>query len=78
MILKLFANIGYQMDVRVLEANHYGVPEKRKRTIFIGSRLKGDIVFPQITHQLKPKTVGQILTKMDATKASEITILLVN
>ena len=29
-----------------------------------------------IMHSLKPKTVGQILTKMDAKKASELTLIL--
>jgi len=29
-----------------------------------------------ILQSLKPKTVGQILTKMDAKKASELTLLL--
>ncbi len=31
-----------------------------------------------ILHSLKPKTVGQILTKMDAKKASELTVILSN
>ncbi len=45
-IFKLFSQIGYHMDVRVMEAQHYGVPEKRKRSIIIGSNKKGKIIFP--------------------------------
>ena len=50
------------MDVNILSAENYGVPEKRRRTIFIGSRINNTITFPQITHaqnlRKKPKTVG--------------------
>ena len=32
-ILNTFKRMGYTMDARVLESQHYGVPERRKRTI---------------------------------------------
>ena len=50
------------MDVNILSAENYGVPEKRRRTIFIGSRINNTITFPQVSHgenlRKKPKTVG--------------------
>lgn len=38
-ILNDFANSGYKMNVTVLRAADYGVPQKRDRVIFIGNRL---------------------------------------
>ena len=37
-IIKSFTDLGYTIDVKVLSAHHYGVPEKRRRTIFLGNR----------------------------------------
>lgn len=51
-IFKKFHSIGYNIDVKVLSAQNYGVPEKRRRTIFIGSRVNKSIIFPKITHDI--------------------------
>ena len=37
-----FAEIGYSMTYRVLEANEYGVPQKRKRLLLIGWKTGSD------------------------------------
>lgn len=44
---------GYQSDVRILYAPHYGVPQTRWRTIIIGVRndQKGKFVFPEPLHK---------------------------
>jgi DNA (cytosine-5)-methyltransferase 1 len=49
-ILRYFEKLGYHLDVQVLSAQHYGVPEKRKRTIILGTRLDLPIEFPKKTH----------------------------
>jgi DNA (cytosine-5)-methyltransferase 1 len=51
-ILQKFAEIGYQVKYKVLNAANYGVPQKRERIIFIGLRqdLTAPIIFPQETH----------------------------
>jgi len=36
-IFGYFKKIGYSVDVKVLDSSNYGVPEKRKRAIFIGN-----------------------------------------
>jgi len=66
-IIKSFTQIGYYIDYRVLNAADYGVPQNRKRVIFIASR-KDNIVFPKETHGdkgLKPYvTVGEALSNI--------------
>lgn len=48
-IVESFANLGYVVDARVLAAEEYGVPEVRRRTIIICSKV-GVPTYPQITH----------------------------
>jgi DNA (cytosine-5)-methyltransferase 1 len=74
-ILKKFASLGYHMDVKVLSAHHYGVAEKRRRTIFIGTRINEQAIFPSFTHEdlapngLNPTaTVGDVLKKLGRRK----------
>ena len=51
--------LGYKVDHKVLTASDFGVPQNRKRVIFIATR-KGDIHFPEPT-VTKPVTVGDAL-----------------
>jgi DNA (cytosine-5)-methyltransferase 1 len=57
-VLKEFKKIGYVMHVQVMSAENYGVPQKRRRTIFIGNRIGYETEFPIPTHgvskNLKP------------------------
>lgn len=41
--------LGYQVNAKILNAADYGVPQTRKRTIIIGTRV-GHLTFPQATH----------------------------
>ena len=51
-IYKELESLGYSVSHRILFAAHYGVPQMRYRTIFIGIRKKGaEIVFPEPTHE---------------------------
>lgn len=57
---RLFRSKGYTVEYRVLSADEYGVPQKRKRIIIIGKRLKpgervGASFYPAIP-KLKTKT----------------------
>lgn len=70
-IFKLFSNLGYYLDVKVLSAENYGVPEKRRRTIIIGSKTNKIIKFPIETHNIqsadkfiKPVTVGDAIKNL--------------
>jgi DNA (cytosine-5)-methyltransferase 1 len=46
-ILNCFTELGYKMDVRVLSAHHYGVPQARRRTIFLGNRFNVPNLYPK-------------------------------
>lgn len=48
--------LGYDVDWQVLRAEDFGVPQERRRIVFIGNRLGLPIAFPQPTHGhgLKP------------------------
>ena len=63
-IINQFAESGYNMSVRVLSADHFGVPQKRRRSIFIGNRLAIENIFPTPTHAGKPRTVADAFFHM--------------
>lgn len=50
MIQKDFENIGYKVDIKLLNAADYGVPQQRERVIIMGNRLGLDNPFPIKTH----------------------------
>ena len=53
-IFKSFERLGYIMDARVMSAEEYGVPSKRRRTIIMG--IKGDVPsFPKMSHGSRSK-----------------------
>ncbi len=68
-VLKEFKKIGYVMHVRVLSAENYGVPQKRRRTIFLGNRMGYENEFPIPTHRKagktkQPVTVGEVIKNL--------------
>lgn len=73
-IFKSFEKIGYHMDARVMSADEYGVPSRRRRTIIMGVK-NGLPQFPKISHGERGKnplmTVEDALNNMQ-TKKGEI------
>ncbi len=51
-ILENFARLGYEVEFRTLKAENYGVPQERRRVVFLGNRIGAPIVFPEPTYAL--------------------------
>ena len=71
-IFKEFSKLGYNLDVQVMSSEQFGVPEKRRRTIIIGSLLNKDPIFPAPSHNIykgkkfiPPVTVGDAFSKLE-------------
>lgn len=50
-ILEKFTNMGYEIQYRILCSSDYGVPQSRRRVIFIGSRI-GSFEYPSTDHEI--------------------------
>lgn len=57
-IAKGLEDLGYAVEAKVLKAEEYGVPQERRRIIFLGNRIGAPIIWPDKTHGpgLKPYT----------------------
>jgi DNA (cytosine-5)-methyltransferase 1 len=53
-----FKELGYETEWRLVNAAHYGVPQKRERLIMIGAQRGARIRFPEPTHAFKGSTIG--------------------
>lgn len=56
LIKREFKKIGYHVEFELFDVADFGVPQTRKRVIFIGAKNKSDIVFPKRTHSDKDET----------------------
>lgn len=55
-ILEDFDNIGYKLEYKVINMALYGVPQKRKRAIFVGNRLGQNFSWP-VESYFDPKRI---------------------
>ena len=67
-IIKCLDTLGFHSDVRVLSSQHYGVPEIRRRTVILGTKLPVALEFPKPTYDCTragvhrpPVTLGEVL-----------------
>jgi len=49
-IFEAMKGLGYRVDMKVLRAEEYGVPQERRRVFFIAARTDAPILFPEPTH----------------------------
>ena len=54
-ILSALAELGYDVEYKVLKAEEYGVPQERRRVVFLGNRLGVPILWPDKTHGVGKK-----------------------
>ena len=62
--LQRFQKLGYKVEWEVLQADHYGVPQMRKRLFIIGNRLGQEIRWPSKSHDTTPVTVWQAISDL--------------
>ncbi|EIB4934407.1 DNA cytosine methyltransferase [Vibrio cholerae] len=53
-----FHQIGYETDWKLLNAAHFGVPQKRERFVMVGVERGAKIMFPKPTHSYNGATIG--------------------
>lgn len=58
-------NLGYHVEYRILEATDYGVPQIRKRLVFIATNTKIENLFPEKTHAIT-RSYGFFETELKA------------
>ncbi len=61
-IIKIFAEMGYEVKYRILCAADYGVPQNRKRVVFVG--VKGENAFEYPTIQTEQVTCEMALSDL--------------
>jgi len=69
-IIEDFNKLGYKVECHILNSADYGVPQVRKRVIFIGSRVNDKILFPEITHT-EYKSVKNALEDLPILKSGD-------
>jgi DNA (cytosine-5)-methyltransferase 1 len=57
-IQECFGGLGYTSDWRIINAAHFGVPQKRERLVMIGGQHGTRAKFPSPTHAGEFKTIG--------------------
>lgn len=57
-IIRCFSSIDYECDWRILNAAHFGVPQKRERLILVGVANGLPLEFPVPTHRYNGSTIG--------------------
>lgn len=50
LLKKAFADIGYMISTKIMNAADYGIPQRRKRVIIVGLRSGEEFQFPDATH----------------------------
>ncbi len=73
-IINDFEKSGYKVECKILNSADYGVPQIRKRVIFIGTRFNQKIEFPQKTTD-KYITVKEALRDLPPLSAGEESII---
>ena len=56
-IIKDFSDLGYKVVYKILTASDYGVPQNRRRTVFVGLKSRNEFAYPKAT------TTGYISSK---------------
>ena len=69
------SDLGYNVDAQILKAEDYGVPQERRRLVFVGNRTGQPIEFPAPTHgpDLHPfVTIADAISDLPALQNGQI------
>ena len=69
-IIELFKNMNYNVDCKVVNTAHFGIPQVRNRVLFIGNKVSNIIVFPTKTIE-KPISIKEAIEKLPKLKSGE-------
>lgn len=69
-IIDKFNEMGYRVEVKVLNTAEHGVPQKRRRVIFIGTNTDAPIIFPS-EDKSKPKSIKDAIGNLPELKSGE-------
>jgi DNA (cytosine-5)-methyltransferase 1 len=78
-IFKRFRELGYEIKIQILESQHYGVPQKRRRAIILGTNTGVKITYPTPSYDIKnelgvyipPKTLEDALASVSGIEKGE-------
>lgn len=59
-------HLGYEVECRILKAEEYGIPQERRRMVFVGNRLGLPVGFPEPTHGPAGSGLAPFTTIWDA------------
>lgn len=74
-IIRGLSDLGYNVEAQILKAENYGVPQERRRLVFIGNRTGQPIEFPAPTHGpgLRPfVTIADAISDLPALRNGEV------
>lgn len=63
-IIKDFTNLGYNVQYKILLASDYGVPQNRKRVIFVGMRGRNNFEYPKALFAENRRTCSDALSDL--------------
>ena len=69
-IISSLENLGYKVECNVLNASEFGVPQHRRRVVFVGRKDIGEIIFPEAC-KTKPKSIKEILEDLPKLKSGQ-------
>lgn len=63
-IVDEFSKLGYSVNAKILNASDYGVPQNRRRIVFVGLKGKKQFQFPEPTHENTKITVREAISDL--------------
>lgn len=70
-IIKEFSALGYNVQYKILLASDYGVPQNRKRVVFVGVRNGLDFIYPAATFIDNKRTTSDAISDLTEDSLSE-------